>query len=370
MTSVTATLIVRNEERFLPGCLESLRNSVDDIVIVDTGSTDDTIGIAHAAGVSVSAFQWNEDFSAARNAALARVSTPWTLYIDADERVSVPGNFHVGHWLDEALHVGGYVRFRPRPGYTRYREPRLFRTDPAIRFSGRMHESIVPSVDAYAASRGLTLATTPVCIDHYGFEGDQTHKIVRNIPLLEAEVEANPGRAYCWYHLAEMLVLDGRLEQAISICRQGLASASEVGSRKNILDRRLIAHTLVRILVEEDRDASDVLSRLLKDDPNDFVTLYLSARASLRRGDNGYALRIGRRLVAVEPDELQDSLTAYDVRLFGEFAWALIGAAHYQAGRRAEAGEAYAQAMRLAPSNTAYLSKAVALGARVSEASV
>lgn len=363
--SVTAALIVLNEERFLPDCLRSLEGCVDEIVIVDTGSTDHTIDIARAAGAAVSSFAWNGDFAAARNEALQRVATPWTLYIDADERVSIPGGGGIGQVLDPAEHAGGYVRFRPRPGYSRYREPRLFRSDPAIRFRGRIHETMVPDLLSYAEKHRLTIPVTPVCIDHFGFEGDQSHKVARNVPLLETEVEARPDRAYCWHHLAEMLALDGRHDEAVTICRRGLAATRDVGTDKDRLDRRQLAQTLTRLLIETGEDATQVIGALLREDPDDFGTLYLAGRSSLLRGDAHDALQKGRRLVGIDASALEIGLVAYDLRLFGEFAWALLGAAYLQAGRRPEAGEAYRQAWLCAPHNTAHLCKAVGLGSNV-----
>src|SRR5579883_1951392 len=85
--TLSAAIIVKNEERHLPECLSSLAGLVDEIVIVDTGSTDRTREIAASAGARIFDFPWMGDFSAARNHALNQVRGDWTLYIDADERV-------------------------------------------------------------------------------------------------------------------------------------------------------------------------------------------------------------------------------------------------------------------------------------------
>ena len=87
--AVSAALIVRNEEQFLEGCLRSLVDHVDEVVIVDTGSTDPSIEIAEHHGAKLHRFAWTGDFSAARNHGLDRCSGGWILYIDADERLVV-----------------------------------------------------------------------------------------------------------------------------------------------------------------------------------------------------------------------------------------------------------------------------------------
>ena len=84
-------MIVRNEERFLPGCLESVRGLVDEIIVVDTGSTDRTAEIARSFGARVFDFEWRDDFSAARNESLRHAGSDWILYLDADERIDCGG---------------------------------------------------------------------------------------------------------------------------------------------------------------------------------------------------------------------------------------------------------------------------------------
>lgn len=82
---ITLHMIVKNEERTLPTCLKSIRDWVDEIIIVDTGSTDSTCDLARSFGAMVRHFDWVNDFSAARNFALAHVRTPWTIWLDADD---------------------------------------------------------------------------------------------------------------------------------------------------------------------------------------------------------------------------------------------------------------------------------------------
>ncbi len=162
-----------------------------------------------------------------------------------------------------------------------------------------------------------------------------------------------------------MLELDGRIDEAVSACRRGLTSTSEVGSIKDRMDRRQIAQTLARLLLETGEEAEEVIERLLQEGHDDFATLYLAGRLALLRSDINGALRIGLRLTTIDTDALEIGMIAYDLRLFGEFAWALLGGAYHRAGRRLEAGEAYRQAWLRAPGNMAYLAKAAALGADV-----
>jgi tetratricopeptide (TPR) repeat protein len=358
---VTAGLIVRNEELFLADCLESLKDIVDDIVIVDTGSTDSTLSIARSFGARLFEFPWNHDFSAARNRVLDEIRSGWVLYIDADERVRSPGRQPISKFLNQETDAGGYVRFRPRLGYSFYREPRLFRHDPSIRFRGRIHETHVPDLLNFAERHRLNIVDTPVIIEHFGYEGDQSHKVKRNIPLLEVEVLAQPARTYLWHHLAEMLSIAGQKQKAIEVCKRGLTSPAVKETQKDMLDRRELVKTLVRLLLEQGESVGDLIKSQLEDAPRDWALLYFKARSDLLAGDARSALAIGRELSALDPDELQDGLVAYDLRLFGDLAFDLMGAAFLHEGLHAEAAAAFSRAFELAPNNLAYYAKAVAM---------
>lgn len=87
---ISLSMIVRDEESLLPLCLKSIRDWVDEIIIVDTGSKDSTVDIALSYGARVEHFNWVDDFSAARNHALSFVKTPWTIWADADDIVLNP----------------------------------------------------------------------------------------------------------------------------------------------------------------------------------------------------------------------------------------------------------------------------------------
>jgi glycosyltransferase involved in cell wall biosynthesis len=149
-------MIVRNEERFLAGCLNSIRYIVDEIVMVDTGSTDQTKAIARKFNARVFDFPWKDDFSRARNEALKYCSGEWILYIDADERLRHEEREEVRDLLSDSNKVAFTVKFHPITGYTAYREFRLFRNDPRIRFKGVIHETIVHSIYQCSCCRGQT----------------------------------------------------------------------------------------------------------------------------------------------------------------------------------------------------------------------
>ena len=152
--TVSACLIVRDEETFLVGCLSSLAGHVDEIVVVDTGSVDASLDIARRHGVVLLEREWRNDFAWARNEALAAARGEWVLYIDADERLIVPPGEQLTGGLRPPDVCAALVRFRPQPRTTPYREYRLFRNDPRVRFTGSMHEFIVPAIERLTKAGG------------------------------------------------------------------------------------------------------------------------------------------------------------------------------------------------------------------------
>ena len=125
---LSAALIVRDEAAHLEACLASIDGLVDEVVVVDTGSTDGTAALARSLGATVDEIEWRHDFAAARNRSLDLAGGDWILYVDADERVRPGDHGGVRRWLAAAERcAAARVRFVPRVGWTPYREFRLWR---------------------------------------------------------------------------------------------------------------------------------------------------------------------------------------------------------------------------------------------------
>lgn len=207
--TIAAALIVKDEARRLPACLEALLSAVDEIVVVDTGSTDDTPAVARGFTPHVHAFAWNDDFAAARNAALEQVSANWVLVVDADEVLQAPEAAR--HALqrfaaEHADHVLGLVAMHSPTGpeagapVAVDRLPRFFRRG-CYRFQGAIHEQLVPVGNGRTAA-----ADTEVRFLHTGYaqaHDDPAHKSHRNRLLLRAALEKDPGDEYLWHQLGK-----------------------------------------------------------------------------------------------------------------------------------------------------------------------
>jgi tetratricopeptide (TPR) repeat protein len=205
---LSVVMIAKNESRFLRGCLESVRAIADEIVLVDTGSTDDTCNIAAEFGAKLVHHPWNDDFAAARNVSLTHATGDWALWIDADERLAAGDGDLLRYLLIEAeSEVGGYmVNIKnvmtegENPEVCFHRACRLFRLDPRIRFSGRIHEQNMRALQ----EAGFVCALSQLTLDHYGYLSDvmdERDKHSRFIRMLTREVEENEDETLRTFHL-------------------------------------------------------------------------------------------------------------------------------------------------------------------------
>lgn len=363
LPTVCAALIVRDEERFLDDCLKSIAGEVDDLVIVDTGSTDRTVEIARAYGARIFHHPWTGDFAAARNAALDHASGDWILYIDADERLRVIAPGDLRRALDRPEAVAGLVAFQPRVGYTPYHEIRLFRRDPRIRFRSAIHETVHPAIREVAASDGLRIVELAVALDHVGYEGDIRHKYVRNLPILREALRRTPERIFLWIDTAQALAGLGRRDEAEAVAWRAIDRAVHSADAKQRADATLAWQCLVDLHLGGERKllAVELARRAHTLYPTHHGLALALANALFENGFAHEALPMCDDLLAIDAETFVDPLTAYDKRLFGAWPAALKGAALLRLGRRAEAADAFAVASGYAPQDPGLRAKAIAL---------
>lgn len=348
--SVTAALIVRDEEAFIGDCLASLAGHVDQIVLVDTGSIDRTIEIAREFPVELQQFPWTGDFSAARNHALDFARGEWILYIDADERLVVPEGESLPQLLSDRSKVAWKLRLYPRLGWTAYSELRLFRNDMRIRFEGVIHESMFPGIAAVAQADGLDIGTCELALRHVGYEGDQRPKNPRNIPLLRARLARDPDNFFAWWHLGDCFRLAGDEDAAAATWGEGLARLRSESPRSPPLSLSLLHVALLNLRHKRGEPLDDLLAEALAMFPGNLALQFLQARVAVDRGDIARARPILDRLVAIDAEAFFEPELAYDKDLFGYISAELLALCHFREGRFAEAAQLYRRAAQTSPS--------------------
>jgi glycosyltransferase involved in cell wall biosynthesis len=235
-------MIARNEAHCIERCLNSVRAHVDSMFVLDTGSHDDTAGIAQRAGAQVAQFTWCDDFAAARNAALQIANADWSLVLDADE------------WMVDGAAALAALRHATPDGVGVIRVDNLFGTDEArascsvswlsrvlprgARYSGRVHEQ----PDAAWPRRRLD-----VTVRHDGYlDAAMRGKRGRNDRLLRLALAGRPDDVYLHYQLGKDLELRGCYADALPHYQRAHAGASSAAPWHHDLLLRLL-FTLKRL---------------------------------------------------------------------------------------------------------------------------
>ncbi len=354
--SLSAAIIVKDEADRLDACLSSLHGLVDEIVVVDTGSRDDSVVVAERHGAVVGHEPWQGDFSTPRNRTLDLATGDWILYVDADEQVR--GDFAAAKdFLAAASEcVACRVRFVPRVGWTPFREYRLWRNRADIRFAGHIHETVVPAIQAAATRERLHVDPFDLfTIHHFGYEGDRADKRARDEPLLLAELERHPDRSFVYDHLARVYEAAGEGERAVTTWKLGIAMARARGSDRpddRLLYIDLIHHLLAHGVID---DELEVLVDEARGRFDRTPTLELAAaRLAFATGRPRDALEPLHWLVEMDDEAILATGASYDERVFGEWAWALLGLCHFALGDDVAAAEAFRRAEQFAPGDASY----------------
>jgi tetratricopeptide (TPR) repeat protein len=353
--SLTLSMIVRDGAPWLAACLDSVHGIVDNIVIADTGSLDDSIAMARSRGATVFVIPWHDDFAAARNAALERVPPGWVLSLDADEQLDGLARPQFAA-LRKARTVAGYqvtirnyvhslsARLWDRPArrndamlpaaaqypaYVEHQNVRLFRKAPHIRFVGRVHESVGPSIER----SGQSLAEAGFVIHHFGLAGDPQsqarknslyrrlgqqkirempdnaqahfelglveldnfHNLEESSQLFSRARTLNPRFGLAWFFEGLTLEKLGRHAAALRC----LAGAEQAGCRTALVsETRGDAH----YNTSQFASACECYATAMRRDPGNASLQSKFGLATLRTGDRNRGIRALRRAVAEAPE--------------------------------------------------------------------
>ena len=234
---ITACYIVRDDAVHLRKSIESLCGQVDELIVGDTGSRDDSAGVAAALGSAVCSVPWTDDFAAARNAVLARATGDWIIFIDADEYFSEETRAHIRAVIEQADGSGSEVLLVPWRNIDEESgeilldsyAPRIFRRRTGRRYVGRIHEELRDADGTIPLS--CVVAPTLLTLVHTGYSKALTQtKGERNLRLLLDEVQHSEHPERCWRYLAETYdnLGDERMAERYALLNIGLGRQSLV----------------------------------------------------------------------------------------------------------------------------------------------
>lgn len=282
--AISACLIAKNEEKNIGRCLESLKNVIDEIILVDTGSTDNTKEIGKRYGAKIFDYKWDGNFSNARNFSLEKASKPWILIIDCDEILDQTTVSRLKELTsDKRYPFEGYgvIISNIIGGTEKYTilSLRLIRNKPDYRFEGAIHEQIGHKIEQLHGK--YSVLSSEVRLYHYGYEEIpeiQAKKTKRNLEILESISEEERDGLF-YLHLGNEYSRMNDIDKAIEYYKISLQISSiESPHFTNV------AHRLIEALYMSDK-VSDVISygeEILKTMPDFKAVKFLVAISYLR----------------------------------------------------------------------------------------
>lgn len=219
--TVSLCMIVKNEEKLLARCLTSVKNLTDEIILVDTGSTDNTVEIARSFGAKIYAYKWNNNFSNARNFSISKATSDWILLLDADEALDNSDNDRLTNFINnsdlDGAHFTIYNYMGPTisDNYSIHNGFRLLRNNHQYKFKGEIHEQIV-RIDGHKTPNRF--AIEEIKLHHYGYLDDvvkDKNKRSRNLLILEKQLKKNPDNSFTIFNLGNEYLALSNYNQAL-----------------------------------------------------------------------------------------------------------------------------------------------------------
>lgn len=303
MPKLSLAMIVKNEEARLGHCLDSVRNLVDEMVVVDTGSADGTRDLAVSAGARVHEFPWSDDFAAARNESLRHCTGDWVLVLDADEAIDaldhpilrramgeqgpqacrlILRNYYSGGGTTvqgEATQVNDtpYTEGAAFSHYADGRAVRLCRRLPDLAFRGRIHELLEP----YFQERGLEVGNLEAVVHHYGKAdpGRERDKQQHYLELACREAREDPDNLQLQFNVLQQAMVLESWELVLASARTYLSRA-----RNGIHPLVLLGLASALQAKGQHEEALEALQHLLAEQPAHAQALVCRARSQVALG--------------------------------------------------------------------------------------
>lgn len=341
--SLALCMIVRNEEQNLPLSLGPVHSLFDEVIVIDTGSTDKTVEIAKSYGAKVSGFKWQNDFAEARNASIRAAGSDWIFWLDADNRISPTDVARLRTFLDRNMESILWCTEVVEPIGEELIQKRVFPNRKDVYFEGRVHEQLIHP-DSFKS------ILTPVQIFHWGYVDKElaAEKGNRNLAILEKMVKEAPRDPYLAYQMGKTLFNQRNFQKALNWFDK-VVSDPERGRQNMPLFRH--AHILKSMVLErlgqKDESESCLLS-LVQAFPDYGPVHYYLGRLWYAKGNLDTCLLSFRTFLSLKIKDLAVGFNANQMM----FAAALMmGRCLEKAGQPEEALAAYQTAAEINPEN-------------------
>ena len=355
MPTLSCCMIVKNEEEFLAQCLDSIKNVVDEIIIVDTGSTDNTVEIAKRYTDKVYFHEWQNSFSEARNYSLQFATCDWILQIDADEELVQEDILMLRQALKvadkkegvNAIFVALYNELSS--GQSKHYFQRIFRRGKA-HYEGIVHNQLVYEGEAMA---------TEIRFLHYGYNlssEDMKKKHERTGDLLKNQIEENPTNTFARMNLVRIYRNQRLFDKAIDEARTALELYSD---KMTSYQRQMIECDMANCLIQvgQHDSAEKICLQVLEGNPNNLDVTFALALVYQMTGRYQEAISRYRQFLMTQRDERRHTrfnLLIVDTYTSADKAWNNIGLCYQKTGLLDDAINAYQQAIDENPKRDAF----------------
>ncbi len=356
--TVSLTMIVKDEQENLPHCLGSVAGLFDEIVVVDTGSTDRTAAIAREFGARVFDFVWVDDFAAARNAALARATGDYAFWLDADDVLDPPQRAQLQALLDglrpgdEAAYV---VRCSCDPGpngdggQTVVDHIRLFPVREDVRWTYAVHEQILPAL----RRANVPVRWTEVTVRHTGYTDPalRQRKLQRDCKILEAELAERPDDPFVLFNLGSIAVERHDWPGALGHLQRSLRGSAPTDS----IVRKLFA-LIARChqMLGDIPAALGACSEGLRIDPDDAELHFRKAVLHRKAGQPAEAEACWRRILTLKRP---DQFCSVDQGIYGHLTLRNLAVLAEERGDRGESRRLWRMVLDACPDDAEAMSR-------------
>ena len=345
--TISVCMIVKNEEKFLAQCLKSVKDATDEIIIVDTGSTDKTVEIAQSFGAKVYHHPWRNSFSEARNHSIRYATCDWILQIDADEALEQSDVPRLHTLIRTPSHNVIYVAiYSDLPGgQAKHYFPRIFRRGKAC-FHGIVHNQL--------AFEGSALQSE-IKFYHYGYnlpQSDMLKKYKRTGDLLREQVDREPDNIFALANLIRNYRNEYDFDKVIELAEKGLGMPVPEGDAIFKGQRQKISIDLAHAFLNKDMTdkAEEVCRHSLDENPRHFDMLLVLGETLFKKGEIHNALNYFKKYLIEKEKENKTpafNLLASDFYSYEHCAYNHVGECYKRLGLISEAEVAYKKALEL-----------------------
>ncbi len=287
--TLSVCMIVKNEEQSLAKCLKSVVSFADEIVVVDTGSTDRTIQIARGNGAKVITADWRNDFSYSRNISISNASSSWVLWLDADDIVTEGAAVALNKMkreIEEPVAAFGIKVKNVQPGGLgeEFLQVRLFPNDRRLKFEKKVHEQIAPSLTRLGYK---ILYLTDIEIHHTGYQDESIKraKALRNRKILEEDMPNFPDDPNYLAAYGDTFAMNDEWEKAAEVYRSVMEIPNCRQKQSDIFDYMPVTIALSYKHLKRYEEAMEWVNKGLALQKDKIELLFLGAEIAYDFGD-------------------------------------------------------------------------------------